>query len=66
MEEDYVFETCNPKSLDLIIATIAAILMPIAAEFLFNLSGALIPMAMYYGLFATLSSDGEKVVSIMN
>lgn len=54
MSSDYVFETYNPKSLDLIIAVVAAILMPIAAGFLFDISGALIPLAMYYGLFAIL------------
>ncbi len=54
MNSDFVFERYNPKSLDLIIAVIAAILMPMAAGFLFDTTGALIPMAMYYGLFAIL------------
>lgn len=54
MSSDFIYDTYNPKDLDLVIALIAAILMPIAAGFLFDISGALIPMAMYYGIFAIL------------
>jgi hypothetical protein len=51
---DYVYENYKPAQLDLLIAAIAALGMPILAGYLFDLSGALIPMAMYYGLFAIL------------
>ena len=54
MSSDFVFDTYRPKSLDLVIAVVAAILMPVAAGLLFDYTGALIPMAMYYGLFAIL------------
>ncbi len=52
MATDYVFENYRPKSTDLALAIIAALVMPIAAGYLFDLTGALLPMAIYYGLFA--------------
>jgi hypothetical protein len=54
LTSDFVYDNYNPTSLDLILAIVAAILMPIAAGVLFDLTGALLPMAMYYGLFAIL------------
>ncbi|MFW9919608.1 MAG: hypothetical protein ACFFED_08415 [Candidatus Thorarchaeota archaeon] len=41
----------QPNSLDLALATLAAIGLPIAAGFLFNATGALIPLILYYGVF---------------
>ncbi|MFW9908893.1 MAG: hypothetical protein ACFFEF_09990 [Candidatus Thorarchaeota archaeon] len=41
----------QPNSLDLVLATLAAIGLPIAAGFLFNATGALIPLILYYGVF---------------
>jgi len=52
MTSDRIRDTFNPTKLDLVIALIASILLPIAAGSLFDFTGALIPMAMYYGLFA--------------
>ncbi len=54
MSSDYVYENYHPKPLDLLLASIAAIAMPVVAGLLFDLSGALVPMAIYYGLFAIL------------
>jgi len=54
LSSDYVFENYHPKSLDLLLASIAAIAMPVIAGYLFDFVGALIPMALYYGLFAIL------------
>ncbi len=54
MTTDYVYTNYNPKSLDLALASIAAIVMPIVAGYLFDFIGALVPMAIYYGLFAVL------------
>ena len=54
MTSDYVFKNFQPKLLDLVLASIAAIGLPIAAGYLFDLTGALIPMAIYYGFFAIL------------
>lgn len=54
MVSDYVFENYQPKSLDLAIAIIASIAMPIIVGYLFDFIGALVPMAIYYGLFAIL------------
>jgi hypothetical protein len=54
MPSDYVYENFQPEALDLLLAGIAAIVMPIVAGFVFDLAGALIPMAIYYGLFAIL------------
>lgn len=54
MPSDYVFENYQPERLDLLLAGIAAIVMPIVAGLLFDLVGALVPMAIYYGLFAIL------------
>ncbi|TFG31931.1 hypothetical protein EU528_04805 [Candidatus Thorarchaeota archaeon] len=54
MTSDYVFDNYKPTSLDLILAAIAAILMPLAVGYLFDLTGALIPLLIYYGLFAVL------------
>ncbi len=54
MAYDYVFENYRPTSLDLVIAIIASIAMPIIAGYLFDFIGALIPMVIYYGLFAIL------------
>ncbi|MBN2229656.1 MAG: hypothetical protein JW779_08665 [Candidatus Thorarchaeota archaeon] len=41
----------QPTSLDLVLATLAALGLPIAAGFLFNTTGALIPLFLYYGVF---------------
>jgi hypothetical protein len=41
----------QPTYLDLVIATIAAIGLPLAAGFIFNVTGALIPLIIYYGVF---------------
>jgi hypothetical protein len=41
----------QPTYLDLILATLAAIGLPFAAGFLFNATGALIPLILYYGVF---------------
>ncbi|MBN2228297.1 MAG: hypothetical protein JW779_01815 [Candidatus Thorarchaeota archaeon] len=60
MLSDFVHDNYHPKQLDLIIATIAAILMPIIAGYLFDITGALIPMAIYYGLFAILIVKWRK------
>jgi len=54
MASDFIYESYKPKSLDLLLAVIAALLMPITAGYLFDTTGALIPMAIYYGLFAIL------------
>lgn len=54
MTTDYVFETYQPKSLDLALAVISALVMPIVAGYVFDFTGALIPMLIYYGLFAIL------------
>ena len=54
MTSDFVYNKYHPNSIDLIISLIAALLMPIVAGYLFDLTGALIPMLIYYGLFAVL------------
>jgi hypothetical protein len=41
----------QPASLDLVLATLAALGLPIVAGFLFNATGALIPLILYYGVF---------------
>ena len=41
----------QPTYLDLVIATLAAIGLPFAAAFIFNATGALIPLILYYGVF---------------
>ena len=41
----------QPTYLDLILATLAAIGLPFAAGYLFNATGALIPLILYYGVF---------------
>ena len=41
----------QPTYLDLVLATLAAIGLPFAAAFLFNATGALIPLLLYYGVF---------------
>jgi len=41
----------QPTSLDLVLATLAALGLPIVAGFLFNATGALIPLTLYYGVF---------------
>jgi hypothetical protein len=41
----------QPTYLDLVLATLAAIGLPFAAGFLFNVTGALIPLVLYYGVF---------------
>ncbi|MFW9786528.1 MAG: hypothetical protein ACFFE2_14225 [Candidatus Thorarchaeota archaeon] len=41
----------EPTYLDLVLATLAAIGLPIAAGFLFDATGALIPLILYYGVF---------------
>lgn len=51
---DFVYDNYRPTSLDLVIAAIAALIMPVFAGYLFDMTGALIPMAMYYGLFALI------------
>ncbi len=51
---DHVFETYQPKSLDLILAITAALVLPLVAGYLFDFTGALLPMLIYYGLFAIL------------
>lgn len=60
MSSDYVFENYNPTSLDLILAVIAAILMPLVVGYLFDITGALIPLLIYYGLFAVLIVKWRK------
>jgi hypothetical protein len=54
LTSDFVYQNYKPSSLDLLIATIAAVLMPVMAGYLFDITGALIPMLIYYGLFAIL------------
>jgi len=41
----------QPTYLDLVLATLAAIGLPIVAGYLFTLTGALLPLILYYGLF---------------
>ncbi|NHJ14753.1 MAG: hypothetical protein EAX95_13820 [Candidatus Thorarchaeota archaeon] len=41
----------QPTYLDLVLATLAAIGLPFAAAFIFNATGALIPLILYYGVF---------------
>jgi len=41
----------QPTSLDLVIATLAALGLPFAAGYLFTLTGALLPLILYYGVF---------------
>ncbi|MFW9861705.1 MAG: hypothetical protein ACFFET_05390 [Candidatus Thorarchaeota archaeon] len=41
----------QPTYVDLVLATFAAIGLPFAAAFLFNATGALIPLILYYGVF---------------
>jgi hypothetical protein len=41
----------QPTYLDLVLATSAAIGLPFAAGYLFNVTGALIPLILYYGVF---------------
>ncbi|MGD9397195.1 MAG: hypothetical protein PVJ05_12260 [Candidatus Thorarchaeota archaeon] len=41
----------QPTYLDLVLATLAAIGLPFTAGYLFNLTGALIPLILYYGVF---------------
>ncbi|MHA1930199.1 MAG: hypothetical protein ACTSV2_16640 [Candidatus Thorarchaeota archaeon] len=41
----------QPTYLDLILAAIAAIVMPILAGFLFSITGAFVPLLLYYGVF---------------
>ncbi|UCH05208.1 MAG: hypothetical protein JSW05_03320 [Candidatus Thorarchaeota archaeon] len=41
----------QPTYLDLVLATLAAIGLPFAAGFIFNVTGALIPLIIYYGVF---------------
>lgn len=60
MASDYMFDNYNPKSLDLILAIVSAILMPLVVGYLFDITGALIPMAIYYGLFAVLLVKWRK------
>ena len=52
MTSDIVFDTYRPKQIDLVLAAVAALGMPILAGYLYDLSGALLPIAIYYGLFA--------------
>jgi hypothetical protein len=60
MTSDYVFDNYNPKRLDLLLAVVAAILMPLAAGYLFDITGALIPLVIYYGVFAVLIVKWRK------
>jgi hypothetical protein len=41
----------QPTYLDLVLATLAAIGLPFAAGYIFNATGALIPLIIYYGVF---------------
>ena len=41
----------QPTYLDLVLATLAAIGLPFAAGYLFNVTGVLIPLFLYYGVF---------------
>ncbi|MDF1538097.1 MAG: hypothetical protein P1Q69_04260 [Candidatus Thorarchaeota archaeon] len=41
----------QPTYLDLILAALAAIAMPVVAGLLFSVTGALIPLLLYYGVF---------------
>ncbi|MHA3962128.1 MAG: hypothetical protein AM325_001205 [Candidatus Thorarchaeota archaeon SMTZ1-45] len=54
MAFDHVYEKYQPTFLDLVLASIAAIAMPIIAGYLFDFIGAFVPMAIYYGFFAIL------------
>jgi len=54
LTRDYVYDNYNPKPLDLILAVIAALAMPIFVGYLFDIIGALIPLGIYYGVFAVL------------
>ena len=40
----------QPKKLDLYLAAIIAFLLPVIAGLLYGLTGALLPMLLYYGL----------------
>ena len=51
---DFIYDKYHPNTIDLVIALIAALAMPVIAGYLFDLTGALIPMIIYYGLFAIL------------
>jgi hypothetical protein len=44
----------QPTYLDLVLATLAAIGLPFAAAFIFNATGALIPLIIYYGVFCVV------------
>ena len=44
----------QPTSLDLILATLAALGLPFVAGYLFNTTGALIPLILYYGVFCVV------------
>lgn len=54
LTNDHVFETYQPKSLDLVLAITSALVLPLVAGYLFDFTGALIPMFIYYGIFAIL------------
>ena len=41
----------QPTYLDLVLATLAAIGLPFAAGYIFNATGALLPLIIYYGVF---------------
>lgn len=60
MTPDYVRDNYNPTRLDLIIAVIAAIVMPISVGYLYDIAGALIPLVIYYGVFAILIVKWRK------
>lgn len=44
----------QPTYLDLVLATLAALGLPFAAGYLFNTTGALIPLILYYGVFCVV------------
>lgn len=60
MTSDYAFDNYNPKRLDLLLAVVAAILMPLLVGYLFDIAGALIPLLIYYGVFAVLIVKWRK------
>ena len=60
MTSDYVFDNYNPTRLDLLLAVVAAILMPLVVGYLFDITGALIPLLIYYGVFAALIVKWRK------
>jgi len=42
----------KPRYIDLLLATVAAIRLPIFASLVLGMTGALIPLVLYYGVFS--------------